>query len=296
MNLKELLTNYGDVPLEYVGTIYGDDHSVLTGKDWIEAIEAMFGAYASQERVIDSKLTDVEGFYVMGEDIWYYKHGFIDECVWKVYPELSVLLSKMLKENTGKSFLDSGDAYGRHWQENQAIEFDQTPDVTFDLRVGEEIVPIVNVYHFLMRKLEIDDLCREFNERFEVMDDWDSDIYGVSSDAWNWLLDLGFDAINTINTYNGESLLSQVLQYTVIRGSDEYVLLQVHNGCDVRGGYTDAKMFKYNDMTCNVGGEVVYPDGTVVEVDTWENGYCITDSDGNEIVYEDGMQVNLWLW
>jgi len=296
VNLKELLTNYGDVPLEYVGTIYGDDHSVLTGKDWIEAIEAMFGAYASQERVIDSKLTDVEGFYVMGEDIWYYKHGFIDECVWKVYPELSVLLSKMLKENTGKSFLDSGDAYGRHWQENQAIEFDQTPDVTFDLRVGEEIVPIVNVYHFLMRKLEIDDLCREFNERFEVMDDWDSDIYGVSSDAWNWLLDLGFDAINTINTYNGESLLSQVLQYTVIRGSDEYVLLQVHNGCDVRGGYTDAKMFKYTDMDCFVGGEVVYPDGTVVEVDTFENDYCITDSDGNEIVYEDGMQVNLWLW
>lgn len=91
MNLKELLTNYGDVPLEYVGTIYGDDHSVLTGKDWIEAIEVMFQSYVSQEQVIDSKLTDVEGFYVMGKDIWYYKHGFIDECVWKVYPELSVL-------------------------------------------------------------------------------------------------------------------------------------------------------------------------------------------------------------
>ena len=28
---------------------------------------------------------------------------------------------------------------------------------------------------------------------------------------------------------------------------EEYILIQIHNGADVRGGYTDAKLFKLND-------------------------------------------------
>ena len=29
--------------------------------------------------------------------------------------------------------------------------------------------------------------------------------------------------------------------------NEEYILIQIHNGADVRGGYTDAKLFKLND-------------------------------------------------
>jgi hypothetical protein len=51
----------------------------------------------------------------------------------------------------------------------------------------------------------------------------------------------------TINTYNDECSLSQTLQfiYAEVDG-EEFVLLQVHGGCDVRGGYTAPKVFRGN--------------------------------------------------
>jgi hypothetical protein len=49
----------------------------------------------------------------------------------------------------------------------------------------------------------------------------------------------------TFNTYNGDSDLSQILQGSWLTINDEpYLLLQVHGGCDARGGYTNAKLFK----------------------------------------------------
>jgi hypothetical protein len=41
----------------------------------------------------------------------------------------------------------------------------------------------------------------------------------------------------TVNTYNGEDLLSQILQFVYFTYNCEpHVLLQTHGGCDVRGG------------------------------------------------------------
>ena len=48
----------------------------------------------------------------------------------------------------------------------------------------------------------------------------------------------------SVNTYNGEDSLSQTLQYTAFGTSCEgYILLQIHNGADVRGGYTAPRVF-----------------------------------------------------
>ena len=42
--------------------------------------------------------------------------------------------------------------------------------------------------------------------------------------------------------------MSQILQgANIIIDEDEYVLIQIHNGADARGGYTDAKLFKCED-------------------------------------------------
>lgn len=52
----------------------------------------------------------------------------------------------------------------------------------------------------------------------------------------------------TVNTYNGEDLLSQVLQYIYFTNqSGEFVVLQIHGGADVRGGYTAPHVFELND-------------------------------------------------
>lgn len=50
------------------------------------------------------------------------------------------------------------------------------------------------------------------------------------------------------NTYNGEDCLSQTLQFLWFEHNDEaYVLLQIHGGADVRGGYTAPRAFSLGE-------------------------------------------------
>jgi hypothetical protein len=49
----------------------------------------------------------------------------------------------------------------------------------------------------------------------------------------------------TCNTYNEECLLDQTLQFVYfVCDNTPYVILQVHGGCDVRGGYTTPVVFE----------------------------------------------------
>jgi hypothetical protein len=53
---------------------------------------------------------------------------------------------------------------------------------------------------------------------------------------------------HTDNTYNNENILSQVMQY-VAAGVIDKVFITIHGGADVRGGYTDVKVFDF-DTEC----------------------------------------------
>lgn len=50
----------------------------------------------------------------------------------------------------------------------------------------------------------------------------------------------------TTDAYNSEDLLSQTLQFTQFSAypGGDYVLLQIHGGADVRGGYTAPRVFR----------------------------------------------------
>lgn len=216
--------------------------------------------------------------------------------------ETKELISKMLKEPTGVSYLDSGDAYGRNWQRNKSIDFEQLDEVTVDtdmLDEGDQITVTVDLYHYLITYLETDPLTDEFNTRFERMDDWDGKGYGLSQAATEWLektFNLDLDNVRWLNSYNYESNLSQIIQFAYL--NDDYVLLQVHGGCDARGGYTDAKLFKYKaPLECEyVDGEAVYPDGRYLDVTLNYNGYCLTNANNDEpVLYEPGMTFNLFI-
>lgn len=163
------------------------------------------------------------------------------------------VLQAMLTENTGKHFLDSGGAYGRAWQENQDRDFASEPTAT--ISVEEGFIDIRrSTYHFLKECLEFD---QAMTSRFKA--------YCENADADNrtaWLVlmeefveNVLFEATGiygegppiTINTYNHDSLVDQVLQYVYFELDKQgYVLLQVHGGCDVRGGYTAPKAFRCN--------------------------------------------------
>lgn len=212
------------------------------------------------------------------------------------------IIENMLKENAGEHPLDTGGAYGRHWQRNQGVDFSKQPEVEVDCKwmdEGDRIDFTVSLYHFLINNLTSDELTDEFNSRFDAMDDWDGYGCGLSIDASKWLSDC-FDLNGSdlsdgwYNSYNGESNLSQVIQFRYIGNS--YVILQVHNGCDVRGGYTDAKLFRVQgDGLCEgVYGVITYPDGRGVDVDSMYNGYCLTTEMGEEVLYEKGMIIDLY--
>ena len=176
---------------------------------------------------------------------------------------------EMLTENTGKHFLDSGMNSNRHWQRNQkkTIEdFRNEPEQNFEVITSEinppEILRTVSVFHYLAGQgsnLEFDSICNKFNKLNKNFDELaDCEPYGVGVDAWDYLKEHGLneDKIRVFNTYNGESDLSQTLQGAnlelFIDGQYEYyTLLQIHGGADVRGGYTDAVLFKCEEGIIN---------------------------------------------
>lgn len=221
---------------------------------------------------------------------------------------LDQTIAAMLTENTGTHMLDSGGAYGRAWQRNigKTVEdFRAMPSATAEIYVREyggetvaEVLPCVNVFHLLTGgALELDDLCSEFNAM--PVDDWKSgDFYGVSVAGAEWLDMRGFNANGeSFNTYNWGANHSQVLQGAELTregeyGEEKYLLLQIHGGADVRGGYTDAKLFKlddhaevYNALTedCGFSGDDCSAEDT--KYLSWhgewinEDGGCADDSE-----------------
>ncbi len=165
------------------------------------------------------------------------------------------LVHEMLTESTGKHFLDSGGADNRGWQRNQkkTIEdFENEEEELYKLDAKyKEIHRTVSVFHYLTNNLEIDEICEEFNKIQEDSDNWDADadVYGVSREAFEHIDSFcDVDIHRTFNTNNGDSDLSQILQGANLTINDEqYILLQIHNGADARGGYTDAKLFKMEE-------------------------------------------------
>ena len=165
-------------------------------------------------------------------------------------PSTKQILLVMLQENTGAALCDSGGAYGRNWEKNKGRDFESEPAATVDFRYGIDVS--INVFHWLEERLEFSpELDKEFFEFCadperedshwpELMADWfkekgkAADVGGIYGDGEPLC----------INTYNGEDLLSQVLQfqYGTIDG-EPVVLLQIHGGCDVRGGYTAPRAF-----------------------------------------------------
>jgi len=176
------------------------------------------------------------------------------------FTDTKKLVYAMLTENTGSHMLDSGGAYGRNWSRNQAKtieDFDNEQEQTIeksewtdrDGKVHTQYERTVSVFHYLS-ELELDHVCDKFNELNTDCKDWDGDFaWGVSQKGADFLELIGMESKHEFNTYNGDCDLSQVLQGTWLEDADgdTYLLLQIHGGCDVRGGYTDAKLFKVQD-------------------------------------------------
>jgi hypothetical protein len=211
--------------------------------------------------------------------------------------DVSPLIEEMLKSNTGIHFMDSGGGSGRAWQRNQVRKFSDEPEVRFSVNEWKdsegktrlEYNLSVSTYHYLTKFLALDAVCKKFNRI--PCDDWDSDLaYGLSKKGETFLGKLGAEVKKAVNTYNYDCSLDQVLQFSPVDiGGEDYLLLQVHGGADVRGGYTDAKLFTFKPYVNGdcFGAVDIY--GTIngkSVSNSWAGGSSLhlEDTNGEEVV------------
>lgn len=201
----------------------------------------------------------------------------------------------MLTECTGVHICDSGGHDDRHWQRNQKKTIDdfnnEEDEQVFYSYKYKWFERNVSVFHYLSQ-LEFDDKCDKFNAINRDARDWDGDEYGVSEAAQKYLNELRYQATRSFNTYNGESDLSQTLQGTWIEvydspsiewGKEEYLLLQIHNGADVRGGYTNARMFKPREFGFIHEYLREFMDSDELREEILDDYIVVFDEKGNEI-------------
>ena len=214
--------------------------------------------------------------------------------------QVKQLIHKMLIENTGRAICDSGGENGRAWQRNAGKtlqDFENEKPVELEIskwqREGEEAQydAIVNIslFHHLARALELDPYCREFNAL--ECGNWNGEFYGTDQGQCDWLLENGFTPEGEgFNSYNWSASFSQVIlgQFLKSDAGALYVLLQVHGGADVRGGYTDAKLFKLGQWISEYGLFSEYSGFSVANGDDfisvdWRGNGELTDSEGQTV-------------
>lgn len=155
-------------------------------------------------------------------------------------------LAEMFTANTGKHFLDSGGAYGRNWERNQGMtaeEFLSAPSATWERDYGFTL----SSFHYCYNRLKYSKTAEVLTRLMHVweLSDYDNrNLYSLD-DQEAYLQHLGATGIYGYNTYNGEENLSQTLQFMQFElFGTGFILLQVHGGCDVRGGYTLPVIFE----------------------------------------------------
>ena len=198
------------------------------------------------------------------------------------------VLKAMFLEDTGAHICDSGGAYGRNHEKNQKRDLAGEPPVkmeasifTFRVKGKPPSTPEVelefryNTYQWLLGRLEFaEDLDAQLQAFLDSRPN-DAHYTGMREFAE----DLDGEALVQVNTYNHESLLDQTLQFITLRDQEQTVVfLQVHGGCDVRGGYTRPRAFIATDeesMHCDAEG------GMQAQGDDGFVSWWFTDDGGN---------------
>lgn len=167
------------------------------------------------------------------------------------------VIYEMMCENTGRHLLDSGDFYGRHYDQNRTHtieDFIASPTCTLRPAIyGDrlELEVTKSLFHHLVDAL---DYCEELDELWQRFDaTYPDDMWSETMDRfYKWAKEhsskyhdcYDFDGEHYSEyTYNGDNILSQDFIFYVM-GS--YVFIQTHNGCDARGGFSRPRLFQFD--------------------------------------------------
>ena len=189
-----------------------------------------------------------------------------------VATDAETVIKHQLTENTGKHFLDSGDAYGRHWQRNKNSPPWERPEYIF-----RDDYVVHNVYDYLMNNVRRNETCVDIERAlyaFAYSDEYEKESWRTCiTDFAAAVHDHGFDLpgaadvsddtletvyavadeigpdVSTWNTYNQEyhTLTQCIMGHDLGEVYGEFVAVQLHNGADIRGGYTKPRIYRKRD-------------------------------------------------
>ena len=161
--------------------------------------------------------------------------------------ETKKAIYEMLTESTGEHFLDSGGDNGRHWQQNQKktlSDFESEPYEIIEDEDSDYPYRQLSVFHHLSETLEYQETRTEDFNRWIAEEERDNTL----TDAEDYLSEFYAYDTTLTNSCNEDCDLSQVILFVEgKRYVDDLILLSIHNGADVRGGYTDYRVFKVID-------------------------------------------------
>ena len=192
-------------------------------------------------------------------------------------------IALQLVEPTGASILDSGGTSGRGWQRRAGMsvfDFEQQAETIVD----DYGCVTVNSYHFFKQHLsqtpESARLTASFREYVEARPEGEA-YFNTPHTVEEWLELNGIgELLDSINTYNFESMLSNVWAAVIFSyEGDTYTALSSHNGADVRGGYSDFVVYESCEywvaqtMEANIFCRMCNTSFTL-------NSYELEDSDG----------------
>ncbi len=149
----------------------------------------------------------------------------------------------MFTENTGSNPLDSGGAYGYGYDHAKKIkDWDLIPEVSWKGYYSK------STYHYIVEHLDYNPIIDKQFHDFCQEDERKNKNWRICTEEFFEHLELsGYIR----NTYNNDTCLDEVLQYGYSmepNDDGEYIIIiQTHNGCDVRGGYSVPHVFTTDD-------------------------------------------------
>jgi hypothetical protein len=186
----------------------------------------------------------------------------------KIQTTQEVIESQLL-ENTGTHFLDSGGTDNRGWQKSQknGLNFEGLVIDKYSVSIPTEM--------FMKTMLKYTKQCNSIEQAFKVEG---IDLCYSNSQEIQEFLENNFEAAfsdygkDWFNTYNWQNDLTRVLQGVIFEINRKYFLMvETHNGADVRGGYSDARVYEIKDLDYFHTGQIVEvqnpmePDGNPFE-------------------------------
>ncbi|MEM4058429.1 MAG: hypothetical protein QXZ12_06880 [Thermoplasmata archaeon] len=202
-----------------------------------------------QEDIINTEVNTINNVLTYEANEQYPLPQFPDD-----YTAIERAIAEMMTESTGVHILDSGGEDNRSWQRNRKIkDFRTLPILTVDLHDDGTPIFELDIFHYLTSMLEINDETNKLNADFNnFISDHDCSWLSCIDEYGDKLMEKQWHVFPIFNTYNYENILSQVLQgmtfYKDYHEDDPFIILQIHNGADVRGGYTKPRIFKIKDV------------------------------------------------